>query len=62
MTRKDYEKFAEMVELAGERFDTAPESDVVRYFTNRIADIFAADNPCFNRERFHKACEVKREA
>ena len=30
MTRKDYEKFAEMVELAGERFDTAPESDVVR--------------------------------
>jgi len=54
MSRKDYVKFAEMlrtIPLEG------PALCFWKDVRDRIADIFAADNPNFDRERFEKACQ-----
>lgn len=58
MTRKDYVKFAEM--LKGEFAISKNEAEWYRVqgIKFSIADIFAADSLCFDRERFYKACEV----
>ena len=61
MTRKDYVKFAEM--LARVRLQAQDKHVEFNYGINRmqveIADIFASDNPRFDRERFYEACEPK---
>ena len=64
MTRKDYVKFAAMLKDANshqacelnyrEGWHGACSSLV-----QRTADIFAADNPNFDRERFLQACGVE---
>ena len=54
MTRKDYVAVSEI--LAGYQLamiDNFWWEDLV----NDFADMFAKDNPNFNRERFTKACE-----
>jgi len=57
MSRKDYVKFAEMLRGLP---DGMSHTRHVVYWTDvrdRIADIFAVDNPRFDRERFEKACK-----
>lgn len=64
MTRKDY------VAVARALATTKPEISVMLHgdsyekvktarqdIIDRIADVFAADNPRFNRKRFYSACE-----
>jgi hypothetical protein len=62
MTKRDYIKFAEMLREQYERANGSgeqyPEQTIARV-QDSIADLFAADNPRFDRERFAKACEVK---
>ena len=58
MSKKDYVKFAEVIRVAKQR-DYEIGAQVLRFFEIEIADLFAADNPRFDRERFAKACEVK---
>lgn len=66
MTKKDYEKFADMfgvyrrvaarIKTPGFKsgFETATGNII-----ESVANIFAADNPSFDRERFLKACGVE---
>ena len=64
MTKKDYEAFAEMfadVETSIIAPIRSTKSRVVartvaRHIQTRAADIFADDNPRFNRTRFFAAC------
>jgi hypothetical protein len=65
MSRKDYIKFAEAIKLAKNEpvlmlpgqspVDKVQES--LRGLTVMFANIFATDNPNFDKERFYKACE-----
>jgi len=58
MRKKDYVTFAEMLRAAPS-FMAYTDSGVlamVDHVRDRIADIFAADNPRFDRERFERAC------
>lgn len=57
MTKRDYIKFAEMIriELKSREPEISWPTRVV--ITRLVADIFANDNPRFNREKFYKACE-----
>lgn len=62
MTRKDYIKVADM--LAGEfalaRHDnTVGAVAALRNVTFGIADIFAQDNPRFDRQRFYTAAGLE---
>ena len=57
MTRKDYVKFAAVAKEMAETFGRHGHWHVVREFEIRMAGIFAADNPRFDRERFYRACE-----
>lgn len=61
MTKKDYEKFADM--LLGYRCCNLDEDGdrviSVLGVAQDIADIFAADNPRFDRERFLQACGIE---
>lgn len=61
MTRKDYEKVAEIVRVAKTRYNsnTIGIDGPVKFFETGFTDMFAADNPQFDREKFIKACEVK---
>jgi hypothetical protein len=65
MTRKDYEKFAEMI-----RYNKANPGIVnadaengyqiaLMDMAQHMADIFRADNPRFDRGRFLKACGIE---
>ena len=55
MTRKDYTKFADMLQgLRKAQFD----EQIVSVVVDEISFIFAEDNPRFDRERFLKACEL----
>ena len=58
MTRKDYERFAAMLagELALARFADDDRDYRVRNIILSTADIFAQDNPRFDRDRFYQAC------
>jgi hypothetical protein len=62
MTKKDYIKFAELIQTTHKRI-TATEARpynsryAVNEITNGLADILAADNPRFDRGRFILACE-----
>jgi hypothetical protein len=62
MTRKDYVKAAKIVSAARVRYPWAVgdyRKEVVDYFERELADMFASDNPKFNRQIFAKACEVQ---
>lgn len=68
MSKKDYIKFANMVKaLVNETKspltpNAARESEQLLYcsiFSNKMADIFAQDNPLFDRDRFLKACGLQ---
>lgn len=71
MTRKDYVKIAEAINETVRQNDTdahctSEDNDYVngkRDATHTImvgiADMLAADNPRFDRERFYRACEGK---
>lgn len=62
MTRKDYVKFAAMLAgemaIAQDKVGTKREVavDAVRCIILMTADIFAQDNPRFDRQRFYEAC------
>lgn len=57
MTRKDYEAIAKVFRDNGKRLLTAHESSIWLVMRQDIADVLAADNPRFQRERFYAACE-----
>ena len=59
MTKKDYIKFAAM--FKGMRSDCASylAEEMVNIACDQTANIFAADNPNFDRARFLKACGVE---
>ncbi len=62
MTRKDYVKFAEAIKRTSEIYPKTypvPYGEVIDFLRIKVADIFAADNPRFDRERFYQACEPK---
>jgi len=64
MTRRDYVKFAEVIRVGEYRVKHGGADvlmDVVRYFKEEIADIFASANPRFDRERFYASCEPKKD-
>lgn len=65
MTRKDYELFARMYrgrfKALAERSESMPAYKAAARSTTaqlmkETADIFAGDNPRFNREKFYSAC------
>jgi hypothetical protein len=62
MTRQDYIKFAALLSgeatLAKHNGDHRTEQ-VVNNIKLGMADIFAHDNPQFDRSRFYAACEPK---
>jgi len=68
MTNKDYKKFAEMIsaeksvilgmyERGVYNIENASHRESqLKSITHGMIDIFASDNPNFDRERFLKAC------
>lgn len=58
MTRKDYQKFAEMLK---KQMEEVPYSHayIMQGTIKEIADIFQRDNPRFNRQRFYEACGLE---
>ena len=54
MTRKDYVRFAAMLSsyIVDPHDEGTSPVDVAGFFALRMADIFADDNPRFDRERF----------
>lgn len=68
MSKKDYVQFAAMLKLENDYIEStaiiAPppvseyqaRADAVRRYASKIAEIFANDNPRFDRTRFYKAC------
>jgi len=61
MSRKDYVKFAEMLSKNYPSVDNGGEAYQHERLQKEIADIFAGDNPRFDRQRFYSACEPKGE-
>ena len=59
MTRKDYIKFAEMFKGMDKDCNTFLAHAVNDELAQRASNIFAADNPNFDRARFLKACGVE---
>lgn len=58
MSKKDYVAVAAVfAPMAGEMGDSCCEA-VVEDIANKLADVFAADNPRFDRAVFLKACGV----
>lgn len=70
MTRKDYQRIAEAIRQSAPK-ETAPmdryrsierrisqriADDFAERIARRLADVFAEDNPRFDRERFLSAC------
>lgn len=53
MTKKNYVQIAAILSEAGQY------GDPVDYITAELCDVFAQDNPRFDRERFIAACEPK---
>jgi hypothetical protein len=65
MSKKDYIKFAEMFKeqlgLAQEENDGSISENAIEGIVFCVADIFAEDNPNFNRSKFLKACGLEDE-
>lgn len=61
MTRKDYIKFAEMIQwidrVRRSGSITVPH-DTLELFKSQIIGILARDNPRFDRKKFLRACEL----
>jgi len=59
MTKKDYQKFADMFrhELILENEGSDADKAIWRIIGN-VADLFQVDNPRFDRDRFLRACDV----
>lgn len=55
MTRKDYGKFANMIN--GLPFNLS----IKKHFVDEMVRIFINDNPAFNCDRFFKACFSRNE-
>lgn len=61
MTKKDYVEFAKIVRMSKARTRYGHDvggADTIHFFEAELADLFARDNPRFNREQFLKACEL----
>lgn len=55
MSRKDYEAFAAILARNASILSVA----ATRRLAEQMADVFAADNPQFDRKRFYTACGVR---
>ena len=56
MTKKDYELIASVLrERLGDSYDNA----YARLLVKKMADVFEAHNPKFNRSKFLKACGIE---
>lgn len=58
MSRKDYVAIADVFAKAADSTVRRTKRDVARELAEEVANVFAADNPAFDRERFLKACGV----
>lgn len=58
MTKKDYLLIASALNGAvnPESNNKVEEEELLKYVADRLADVLAADNPLFNRDRFMAAC------
>jgi hypothetical protein len=59
MTRKDYVRFAEMFKDMLADCESNASNAAIDETAKRSANIFAADNPNFDRSRFLTACGVE---
>lgn len=57
MTKKDYELIASQIN--GSRFYRNEQYIVTEFLVNRLANVFKADNPKFDRDKFLEACGIK---
>ena len=55
MTKKDYEKIAEVLRTGVRPVQVEPW---FTYMVDRLCEVFQADNPRFDSERFKVACEL----
>lgn len=55
MSRKHYEAIAREVHVTRYPPDSQP---VVQDIAQNLADVFATDNPNFDRQRFYRACGI----
>lgn len=67
MTKKDYQAIARAIHAqkaggpdGGDTLDTRSRFEVWGDVRDAIADVFAANNPRFDRARFVEACETGR--
>jgi hypothetical protein len=58
MTRKDYEAIAERIAQNAEKYQYDRGADIVAEIAEDLAEIFADENPRFDRDRFIDACGV----
>lgn len=59
MTRKDYQAIAKIFDAEiSVRKDTTPGALAIKSVVYGLADIFARDNPRFDREKFYTACGI----
>ena len=57
MTRKDYEKIANVLYFSAIELNTSETANIIYAdLINSMADMLANDNPRFNRLRFIAAC------
>ena len=62
MTRKDYIKFAEMISdhfVPARKAPNPSGINTLNSISQATCDIFTADNPNFDRDRFLQACGVE---
>lgn len=52
MTRKDYVAMAKVLS------ESPAPTGIIEDIAKGVADVFAADNPAFDRDRFYAACNV----
>lgn len=58
MTRKDYIATADILEALVSSTDTHEELNLMIEAVENFADMFAEDNPRFDRNRFMRACGI----
>lgn len=58
MTRKDYVATAEILEVLVASTDTIDELNLIIDAVDQFAEMFAKDNPRFDRTRFVRACGI----
>ncbi len=64
MTKKDYQAIARVIysvrKRAAVRQDSGALDALIADVADGLADVLAADNPRFNRDRFDEACKTGR--